>query len=102
MKAAPTKAPWIARPEESGNWEIKDEKGNWVARVHFRNGPADGEAKANADLIAAAPEMYEALCGTIALAVVMMERHPDLQVEAAIKSLALANEIVKRANGGAA
>lgn len=55
-----TPAPWGSRAEESGNYEVKDEAGVWVARVHFRNGPADETARANAALIAAAPELLEA------------------------------------------
>lgn len=58
-----TPGPWFARPEDdsSGRFEVKDESGAWVARVHFRNGPDDGEGASNAALIAAAPGMLEAL-----------------------------------------
>lgn len=70
--SAHTPGPWsVAGPrDEAGNHKVEDAAGCWVARVHFRNPTADGshEAEANANLIAAAPEMFR-LLAAVSLAI---------------------------------
>lgn len=68
MSATP--APWHARVsklDDSG--EVRDNNGNWVARVHRRNADnASGEeCAANTHMMAAAPEMYETLRALLAV-----------------------------------
>lgn len=59
-KATFTPGPWVSEPTGDGDFRITyNEQGNWLAEV-FADGAPDN-AIADARLIAAAPEMLEAL-----------------------------------------
>ena len=53
-----TPAPWIALEGDYG-WQIHSDKSRWIANIKCESCPAHEEA--NANLIAAAPELLEAL-----------------------------------------
>lgn len=56
-EAKHTPGPWFAEEDEEGNWRVADEDGAWVARsLSWAR-----EEEADAYLIAAAPDLLEAL-----------------------------------------
>lgn len=58
-----TSGQWVASPEENNNeWGIVSDK--WGIAI-CADAPGDGTAEANARLIAAAPELLDALCNLI-------------------------------------
>lgn len=63
MKSKHTPGPWHPRNHRNdAGGEVRDDEGLWVARVHQRDGGADGAAcVANTNLIAAAPDLLAAL-----------------------------------------
>ena len=59
-----TPGPWVTLPPTSGvddNWHVTDEADSFVAHVFSCNHSTDEKSKANAELIAAAPEMFALL-----------------------------------------
>jgi len=74
-----TDGPWTAEPSVKGGYNIRDTDGNvpGIARTYGRYGAEEDEA--NARLIAACPDMYEALeeiagCGGTQISMLMKER----------------------------
>lgn len=59
MDAKHTAGPWGAMKSETGPWAVFGENGNWLATTCKKQWPS--EDKANARLIAAAPELLVAL-----------------------------------------
>jgi hypothetical protein len=64
-----TAGPWV----DDRKW-ITDHNGNTIAEVSYEQ---DGHVRANAALIAAAPDLLEALKGTLALAMAYYRTLPD-------------------------
>lgn len=61
MSAQHTPGPWVATGQASGNYRIVfSERGNWLAEV-FADGEWPDTIEADARLIAAAPELLQAL-----------------------------------------
>lgn len=57
-----TPGPWKAHRTVSGDYQIRfGGKGGWLAEVFDDDEPVEGRTEADARLIAAAPEMLEAL-----------------------------------------
>lgn len=69
-RAKPTPGPWRVRKSrvENTRLEIESANGDWIAdaRLCTATGRGIKEQAANARLLAAAPEMYEALRGLVA------------------------------------
>jgi len=61
-EAEPTPAPWVARERENGDYDVEDVPGavSITGQVRSNTGAFSAEAKANAELIAAAPDLLEA------------------------------------------
>lgn len=67
---------WTCAPDESenGEWDVKS--GQWFVAVCCTN-PGDGDTEANAHLIAAAPELLEALTLIVAELDRLPKDHPQ-------------------------
>jgi len=59
--AEPTPGPWVARKRENGDYDVEDVPGavSITGQVCSNTGAFSAEAKANAELIAAAPDLLQ-------------------------------------------
>jgi hypothetical protein len=95
--SAHTPGPWLVRPAEvTSGWGLCVGNGKHI--VAQLKGPAGAEKVANASLIAAAPEMLEALLDLVALL-----PDPELDVDAVQREYVLAaRAVIAKATGEAA
>lgn len=75
-----TPGPWDAHLKADGDYQIRfGNRGNWLAEVFDDNEPFEGRTAADASLIAAAPDLLEAL-RTMELAESLSEIEEALRV----------------------
>jgi hypothetical protein len=92
-----TQGPWNLKPDGEANFfTIADSKQNWLMRIQHNGEQSLQEQTTNANLIAAAPELLEALKEVISIVKIHSEGTKN---NFAWAELDYANEIIKKAVG---
>lgn len=102
--AKPTPGPWYATLHESGSYRISQQPEGgtfWIAETF--SGLIGNEEEANANLIAAAPDLLEALQNLLSMAFIWKERMPSgstaLRNFEALPEVEAARTAIARAEG---